>query len=35
LHADVATIPFILDDNVVVVVKDVPAEVCGDCWNPW
>ncbi len=31
LHADVATIPFILDDNVVVVVKDVPAEVCSDC----
>ena len=35
LHLDVATIPFILDDNVVVVVKDVPAEVCGDCHEPF
>lgn len=26
-----ATIPYILDNDVVIVVKNVPAEICGDC----
>lgn len=26
-----ATIPYVLKDNTVVVVKNVPAEICGDC----
>jgi YgiT-type zinc finger domain-containing protein len=29
-----ATIPFVLD-NRVVVIKDVPAEVCGSCREPY
>ena len=35
LHLDVATIPFILGDNVVVVVKGIPAEVCSNCHEPF
>jgi YgiT-type zinc finger domain-containing protein len=35
LHADIATIPFILDDNVVVVIKGIPAEVCSNCHEPF
>jgi YgiT-type zinc finger domain-containing protein len=31
LHTGEATIPYILDDDVVIVVKNVPAEICGDC----
>ena len=26
-----AMIPYILDNDVVIVVKNVPAEICGDC----
>ena len=25
------TIPYVLKDNSVVVIKNVPAEICGDC----
>jgi YgiT-type zinc finger domain-containing protein len=35
LHSGVATLPFIFDDNIVVVVKGVPAEICGDCYEPF
>lgn len=26
-----ATIPYVLKDDTVVIVKNVPAEICGDC----
>jgi YgiT-type zinc finger domain-containing protein len=26
-----ATIPYVLDGGTVVVIKNVPAEICGDC----
>ena len=26
-----ATIPYILDKDSVIIVKNVPAEICGDC----
>ena len=35
LCIDVATIPFILGDNVVVVIKGIPAEVCNNCHEPF
>ena len=31
LHAGEATIPYVLGDDIVVVVKCVPSEVCSDC----
>jgi len=30
-----ATIPFITSRNIVIVVKDVPAEICLDCHEPY
>ena len=30
-----ATIPFITSRNIVIVVKDVPAEICLDCQEPY
>lgn len=30
-----ATIPFITSRNIVIVVKDVPAEICLDCNEPY
>lgn len=30
-----ATIPYVLKDGTVVVVKQVPAEICGDCREPF
>jgi YgiT-type zinc finger domain-containing protein len=30
-----ATIPYVLKDNTVIVVKNVPAEICGDCHEPF
>jgi YgiT-type zinc finger domain-containing protein len=30
-----ATIPYVLKDDTVVVVKHVPAEICGDCHEPF
>ena len=35
LHAGVATIPFLLSTEKVVVVKGVPAKTCGDCHEPF
>ena len=34
LHQGLATIPFILD-SIVAVVKDVPAEICEECGEPY
>jgi YgiT-type zinc finger domain-containing protein len=31
----VATIPFVLSEDQVIVVKGVPAETCGDCHEPF
>ena len=31
MHRGEATIPYVLRENVVVVVKNVPAEICDDC----
>lgn len=31
LDSGEATIPYILEGDLVVVVKHVPAEICGDC----
>jgi YgiT-type zinc finger domain-containing protein len=33
-QAQTATIPFVLE-NTVIVVKDVPAEVCASCHEPF
>lgn len=30
-----ATIPFITSRNIIIVVKDVPAEICLDCHEPY
>lgn len=30
-----ATIPYVMKDGAVVVVKNVPAEICGDCREPY
>jgi len=35
LETDTATIPFILGYDTVVVVKEVPAEICSDCHEPF
>jgi YgiT-type zinc finger domain-containing protein len=35
LRSDIATIPFILGNNMVVVIKNVPAEVCDTCHEPF
>ena len=35
LRPDMATVPFILDTNMVVVIKNVPAEVCDTCHEPF
>ncbi len=31
MRAGEATIPYILENDSVIVVKKVPAEICGDC----
>jgi YgiT-type zinc finger domain-containing protein len=31
----VATIPFVLSEEKVIVIKGVPAETCGDCHEPF
>lgn len=31
LYADEATVPYILEKDIIVIVKNVPAEICGDC----
>jgi YgiT-type zinc finger domain-containing protein len=35
LHPSVATIPFVLSDEKVIIIKGVPAEKCGDCHEPF
>jgi len=35
LKAGLATVPFILDNDVVVVIKKVPADICEDCHEPF
>lgn len=35
LHLGVATIPFLLSQEKVIVIKGVPAETCGDCHEPF
>ena len=35
LHDGVATIPFLLGEAQVMVIKGVPAEICGDCHEPF
>ena len=35
LYSDIATIPYILDNDVVIVIKGVPAEICGNCHEPF
>lgn len=35
LQENLATIPFILEPDTVVVIKDVPAEICSDCHEPF
>lgn len=35
LHTGVATIPFLLSETQVIVIKGVPAETCGDCHEPF
>jgi YgiT-type zinc finger domain-containing protein len=35
LRPDTATIPFILSNNTVVVIKNMPAEVCDTCHEPF
>ncbi|ETW92664.1 MAG: hypothetical protein ETSY1_42665 [Candidatus Entotheonella factor] len=35
LHAGVATIPFLLSEEQVIVIKGVPSEICGNCREPF
>ena len=35
LYTGVATIPFLLGAEKVIVIKGVPAEMCGDCHEPF
>jgi YgiT-type zinc finger domain-containing protein len=35
LRSDTATIPFILGNHIVVVIKGIPAEVCRNCHEPF
>ena len=35
LHTGVATIPFLLSEEKVIVIKGVPSETCGDCHEPF
>lgn len=35
LENGMATIPFITSGNIVIIVKDVPAEICLDCHEPF
>ena len=35
LQLGVATIPFALGEERVIVIKGVPAETCGDCHEPF
>lgn len=35
MHRSAATIPFILDNDTVIVIKNVPAELCENCHEPF
>lgn len=35
LQSGIATIPFVLDNDTVIIVKGVPAEICSDCHEPF
>ena len=35
LYSGEATIPYVVKGDTVVVVKNVPAEICGDCHEPF
>jgi YgiT-type zinc finger domain-containing protein len=35
LQPSLATIPFILEPDAVIVIKGVPAEICTDCHEPF
>jgi YgiT-type zinc finger domain-containing protein len=35
LHTGLATIPFLLSEEKVIVIKGVPSETCGDCHEPF
>ena len=35
LEYNLATIPFILEPDTVIVIKSVPAEICVDCHEPF
>jgi YgiT-type zinc finger domain-containing protein len=35
LHPGIATIPFVLSADQVIVIKSVPAETCEDCHEPF
>lgn len=35
LRLGVVTIPFVLSEDQVIVIKGVPAEMCGDCHEPF
>lgn len=34
LKSGITTIPFVLDETILV-MKDVPAEICEDCYEPF
>ncbi len=35
LEGGYATIPFIVNNDTIIVVKNVPAEICSDCHEPF
>lgn len=35
MHSGLATIPFILNDDRIAVIKNVPAEICDNCHEPF
>ena len=35
LHTGQATVPFLLSEERVIVIKGVPAEICSDCHEPF
>jgi len=35
LYTDIATIPFVLSRDTVIVIKNVPAEICSNCHEPF
>ena len=35
LETGTATIPYILDNDVVIIIRSVPAEICSNCHEPF